>query len=92
MNKRINPRRRPATQADVKRAKRKAVDDAIDMTMCAMLYVLVDKHGATDEELGVFSAEFRYVIDSISKGYLTWQDIRKTLGEEYNVHYVREDA
>lgn len=51
-----------------------------------VLYVPVDKHNATHEELGQLAAEVNYVADSINRGYLKFADIERVLGEEYDVH------
>lgn len=84
-NKKINPRRKPATQADVKRAKATASEDAIRTALYILLYVLVDKHNATKEELRIVQDELNYTADSIKRGYLKWQDIKTMLEEEYDV-------
>ena len=52
-----NPRRRPATQADVAKAKAQATDEAMTRILQIVLYVLVDKHSATHEEIGQLAAE-----------------------------------
>ena len=42
--RKTNPRRRPATQADIKKAKNEAADNAMKRVLYMFLYVLVDKH------------------------------------------------
>lgn len=86
MTKKTNPRRRPATQADVDRAKAQAVDMAMTRMLQMVLYVLVDKHDATHEELAQLAAEVNYVADSINRGYLKFSDITSVLEGEYDVH------
>lgn len=86
MPKKINPRRRPATEADVARAKAQAVDEAMTRMLQMVLYALVDKHGATHEELAQFAAEVNYLADSINRKYLGFADIERMLSEEYDVH------
>lgn len=54
MSRKANPRRRPATMADVERAKQEAQAEAISYAMTIFFTVLCDKHGATDEELRQF--------------------------------------
>ena len=81
-----NPRRRPATQADVAKAKAQATDEAMTRILQIVMYVLVDKHSATHEEIGQLAAEVNYVADSINRKYLTFADIESTLGDEYDVH------
>ena len=83
MPKKINPRRRPATLADVKRAKDKATDDAIKLVVYMVMYVLIDKHGAPKEDIQQLGEEINYVADSIARGYVKCEDIRRTLEEEY---------
>lgn len=86
MTKKTNPRRRPATQADINRAKTEATDAAMTRLLQMVLYVLVDKHNATHEELGQLAAEVNYVADSINRGYLKFSDITNVLEGEYDVH------
>ena len=45
MPKRINPRRRPATMADVQRAKDTATADACRVTLAIFFTALLDKEG-----------------------------------------------
>lgn len=85
MSKKINPRRRPATQADIKKAKNEATDNAIKRVLCMFLYVLVDKHGAPKEDIQELAKELNYMADSIRKGYVTWKDIEHVLLEEYEL-------
>lgn len=89
MTKRINPRRRPATVADVKRAKNKATDEAMNTIMYMVLWVLADKHGARPEELRQIKDELYDVADSINRGYIKWEDLRDTLEEEYGVKPIK---
>lgn len=54
MSRKTNPRRRPATMADVERAKQEAQAEAISYAMTIFFTVLCDKHAATDAELKQF--------------------------------------
>ena len=49
MPKRINPRRIPATQADVQRAKDTATADACRVTLAIFFTALLDKEGMDAE-------------------------------------------
>lgn len=49
--KKVNPRRRPASQADVERAKRTAVSQAINQTQAIVFLALLDKEGWDREQL-----------------------------------------
>ena len=44
-SKKVNPRRQPATKADVERAKRSAVAKAIRQTQAIVFSALADKEG-----------------------------------------------
>lgn len=67
------------------KGKRDAMDTAAECVMYVMLYILKDKHGISDEELTEYAADFRYAIDSMNKGYFSWQDIRDIMKEEYGI-------
>lgn len=83
--KRVNPSRRPATGADVERAKKEATNQAIKRILYLVLYVLIDKHDAPYEDIQQFSQEINYYADSITKGYISWKDIERVVVDEYNV-------
>lgn len=85
MRERINPRRRPLSQADIERAKKGIRDEAVSYTMTLFLTVLCDKHGATDEELKQFWQETCYLSESVSKGYVSLADLRRALRTERGI-------
>lgn len=88
--KKVNPRRVSRSAEEQrwreKLIKDKATDEAMRTVLYMLLYVLVDKHSATKEEIAVIQDELNYVADSVSKGYIQWSDIKKMLEEEYDVH------
>ena len=88
-SKKVNPRKKPATQADINRAKAKATDDAIKLVVHMVMYVLIDKHNAPKEDIQQLGEELNYVSDSIAKGYLDYKDIEKMLKEEYDFEWDR---
>lgn len=83
--KRVNPRRQPAPQADVNRAKNNATDEAIKRICYLMLYILIEKHNAPYEDIKQLAQEVNYYADSIVKGYITWKDIERVVVDEYDV-------
>ena len=85
MNKKVNPRRKPATQADVERAKNQATSDAIRRILYLVLYILIDKHDAPKDDIHQLAAEVNYYADSISRGYITWKDVERVVRDEYEV-------
>ena len=85
MKKKINPKRKPATLADVNKAKKQAQDDALNLAMCIFLTVLLDKENADKEIIKRVWGEVNELSDSIAKGYVNIYDLRKTLSEEYDI-------
>lgn len=85
MAKKINPRKRPATQADIKRAKDQAQNDAVNLAMVIFLTVLVDKQGYDKEHIREVWNEVNSLSDSIAQGYVSFTDLRKVLDEEYDI-------
>ena len=81
-----NPKRRPATQMDVRKAKEDARDEAITLAIVLFFTVLLDKHGATTEDLQLLWGEINNLSDSVKKRYVSVWDLKKTLEEEYEVH------
>lgn len=81
-----NPRRRPATQADVERAKKAAQGEAISLAMTIMFTVLLDKEGFTQEDLQRLWREVNDLSDSIAQGYVSAADLRNVLRREYSVY------
>jgi hypothetical protein len=53
--------------------------------MTIFFTVLLDKHGATKDELKVFWDEVNDLSDSITKGYVNMADLRYTLNKEYEI-------
>lgn len=85
MSRKTTPRRRPATMADVERAKQEAQAEAVSYAMTIFFSVLCDKHGATDAELRQFWGEVNYLSESIVQGYVSLADLRHTLRTERGI-------
>lgn len=84
-NKKVNPRKRPATGADVEKAKKDATNEAIKRILYLVLYILIEKHEAPYEDIQQLASEVNYYADSITKGYVNWKDIERVVIEEYKV-------
>ena len=78
--KKVNPNRKPATQADVEKARTQGVS----LAMAIFLTVLVDKFNGAEYIKEVWIA-VNNLSDSISKGYVDLFDLKKVLEEEYNI-------
>lgn len=81
MPKRVNPRRRPATQADVQRAKDTATADACRVTLAIFFTALLDKEGMCAEQLQRIWREVEALSESVRDGYVsTGPDTRAARG------------
>lgn len=85
MARKINPRTIPRTQADVDRAKKEGMDFGLEFCLNLVLYVLKDKHDAPNEDIMKLRDEFMYVIDSVAKKYLSYNDIVRALKSDYDL-------
>ena len=88
MNK-VNPRRRPATMADVNRAVEQATNDALAASAAIFLTVLCDKESADAEIIQRVWQEMQELSQSIIDGYVSVADLKDTLRKEYgvNIHF-----
>ena len=82
MKRKINPRRRPATEADVRKAKDAAVSIAIDAAWAIFFTVLRDKEGMENNQLRRIWDCVNDLSDSIAQGYVSVNDLMMTLKEE----------
>ena len=85
-NKKINPNKRPATWADVTRAKREASNEAVKLAWSILFYALADKKGMTAEELQDIWRRVDDVSDSVVKGYVKVTELRDVLRKEYGIN------
>lgn len=83
--KKTNPRRQPATRADVERAKQTGQDNAIRLTWSIFFTVLRDKEGYDLEGLRRVWGHVDDLSDSIAKKYCTVADLRDILRQEEGV-------
>ena len=81
-SKKVNPRRRPATEADVRRAKDAAIGAAINSAWAIFFTVLRDKEGMENERLRRIWDHVNDLSDGIAQGYVSVQDLMATLYEE----------
>lgn len=85
MLKKTNPHRRPATQADVKRAKQDAQNKALSLAIVLFLTVMKDKENASNEDLHRIWKEIEDLSDSVAQGYVDLWDLKTVLREEYDI-------
>lgn len=80
--KKVNPNRRPASQADIKRAKEKAKHDALVGTWAIFFSVMRDKEGYDTESLCRLWKEVNDRSEGIAQGYISIHDLIRSLAEE----------
>lgn len=81
---RTNPRRIPRTQRDVDEAYDAGITEGLNRGIELMLYVLIDKGGASMEGVQQLARELNHAVECVAEGYVTWPDIRRML-KEYDV-------
>ena len=87
--KKVNPRRKPATQMDVKKAKENAVDQAIILTKVLMLTALLDAELIAPENVKFAWDRTKTLAENVLKGYCTIQDMYNVLIDDYGVEDLR---
>ena len=85
MSGKVNPRRHPATMADVNRAVEQATNDALTASAAIFLTILCDKESADAEIVQRVWQEMQELSQSIIDGYVSVSDLRDTLRKEYNI-------
>ncbi len=83
--KKINPRRKPANQADVQKAKKAAAANALRTAWVIMFTCLHDKEGWGKIRLKRLWDDVETLSDSVIKGYVSIDDLMRTLKAETGV-------
>lgn len=87
MASKTNPRRKPATQEDVRKAKAEGFNEGMNGALVITLYVLLDKHGYTKEQLQKFNADFHYQVEIVNERRATADDMVDVLRDEYGIEF-----
>lgn len=85
MKGKVNPRRIPATLADVEKARGSGRAEGVSGAIVVFFTVLLDKYGATAENLQELWKHINDLSESIEKGYVNLYDLQKVLAEEYEI-------
>lgn len=80
--KKVNPRKKVVTQADLKKIKNEVADEMTEITWVIFFNVLRDKEGFTTEDLQRVWGEVSDLSDSIIKGYVSISDLKNVLKQE----------
>ena len=85
MAKKVNPRRRPATFADVDKAWEKGVLDGCSNASAMFLTILCDKFDMSVEEVQRFWKEVNKLSEEVAEQRVSIADLRTVLLEEYKI-------
>ena len=80
-----NPRRRPATGADVKKAWETGVNDGVRNAATIFLTVLAD-YIHLEERLPEIWQQVCKLSEEVAEGRITFADLRLVLKEEYSIN------
>ena len=79
--KKINPRRKPLSEADVIKIQ----DNAVHLAFAIFLTVLLDYHGFTREQIQDVWHQADKLSEEIMEGRINIRDLLNVLNEEYGV-------
>jgi len=85
VSRKINPRKRPASEADVIRAKNEAVKEAVHLASAIFLTVLADKFDGRDYIPEIWE-EVNKLSDEIKEGRVSVANLVCVLKEEYDIY------
>ena len=83
MAKKVNPRRKPVSQADVSKAQ----DRACNLAMVILLTVLLDKFGFTNDDIARAWVEWNKLSEEIKENRVKFKDLKDVLDNEYNISF-----
>jgi len=84
----VNPRNKPASQEDVKRAWNKGVNDGVTEAMSILLTVLVDKFNGAEYIRDVWR-EVQKLSEEVGEKRVSTTDLRLVLLEEYGIEVAK---
>ena len=79
--KKINPKRRPATFADVERGVKQGIDTGVNKAIKMCLYILMDKHNAPREDVQQLAEEIAWLAQHLNERKISWGDVDNVLKE-----------
>lgn len=80
--KKVNPRRKPCNQAELK----KKTDEAFYLAIAIMISTVAEDEVYDDDGIKALWDKINYKADSISKGYINLYDLVDALREEYGIN------
>ena len=83
--KKVNPRRRPASVADVRKAGKLAQEETLTMVVAIVLSGLLDRGLLEPEQIPEAWDAINSKADSVRLGYCSVADLAGALREEYGI-------
>lgn len=87
--KKVNPRRRPASEADVKRARDNAANEAIHLSIAIFLTVLKDKFDFDNESIKRAWHEMDKLSEEVAEKRINIHDMVTVLRDEYDIDLMK---
>ncbi len=87
--KKVNPRRRPASEADVKRARDNAANEAIHLSIAIFLTVLKDKFDFDNESIKRAWYEMDKLSEEVAEKRINIHDMVTVLRDEYDIDLMK---
>lgn len=86
----VNPRRRPASRAEVEKARKNAVSFGIDATAAVVLLVLHEEFGFGATRLHRCWAKVEDLCMDVSRGTVKVNEIMDVLRDEYKIVFMED--
>lgn len=83
-NKRPNPRRIPATQADVNKAREEGRHEGYLKLLTLFLWVWCEDFGASDDDVRRMGERIKFYAEEVASGRLRWKDIKEAMADEHD--------
>ncbi len=83
-DKKTNPKKIPATQYDVERARREGREEGYTTMMQIFLFVFLDAFHASHEDLEKMGERLKFYLQEINAGRIKPADIVSATGIEYD--------
>lgn len=87
-SKKKNPKYRPATEADVRKAERRGREQGAHLMFACILTSIKDMHMISNDELSEMWDNASMLAEEINKGHITLQDLDGVLADEYDCHWI----
>lgn len=81
----VNPRRKPASEADVKKEYKRGRNEAIEFALAVSCLSVYDVFNPSQDKMQAFLDKHTANVGAIVSGEIKYADVIGTLKEEYNL-------